>query len=248
MKKDTYMNLLGFRDLCYNDFNFEVNVKNPFLGLDSYQKIEKILSDVQKEDSQLLTEFEAGNDIYQDYAPEFLSNTTKHEIKRDIEVAREFLDNYSGDAAKKKEKYQEFLEDNSLSYSFGPDSKLTKVEQAINNIDTNEVIVWQRSDKEYILLSHTVQSLKKIKSQIIEVGKIEDKQLRHSLERLFNNLNNFLKPFSENNLGKYEDNISQELRDQLMHFALDVQNDSREIAANKVAKFALDIAEKANNN
>lgn len=247
MKKDTYMTLLGFRDTCYNDFNFEVDVKNTFLGTDSYKKIEDILEKVQREDSQLLTEFEAGSDIYQDYTPEFLSNTTKHEIQHDINAAHDFLDNYSGDKDKKKENYKAFLDDNSLSYSFGPDDNLAQVQESLNDIDTDEVIVWQRRDNEYILLPHTVQSLKRIKNRITEARDIDDKQLRHSMERLFNNLNNFLKPFSERELGKYEDNISEELRDQLMHFALSVQTDAREVGADKIAKFALDTAEKVNN-
>ena len=247
MKKDTYKTLLGFRDICYNDFNFEVDVKNPFLGTDSYKKIEAILEKIQEDDSQLLTEFEAGSDIYQDYTPEFLSNTTKHEIQHDINSAREFLDNYSGDKDKKKENYKAFLDDKSLSYSFGPDDNLAQVQENLNNIETEEVIVWQRRDNEYILLPHTVQSLKKIKSRITEARDIKDTQLRHSMERLFNNLNNFLKPFSERELGKSEDNISEELRDQLMHFALGVQNDAREVGAEKVANFALETAKKVNN-
>lgn len=247
MKKDTYMTLLGFRDTCYNDFNFKVDVKNTFLGTDSYKKIEDILEKVQKEDSRLLTEFEAGSDIYQDYTPEFLSNTTKHEIQHDINAAHDFLDNYDGDKDKKKESYKAFLDDNSLSYAFGPDDNLAQVQESLNDIDTDEVIVWQRRDNEYILLPHTVQSLKRIKNRITEARDIEDKQLRYSMERLFNNLNNFLKPFSEREFGKYEDSISEELRDQLMHFALGVQNDAREIGADKVAKFALDTAEKVNN-
>ena len=42
MKKDTYMTLLGLRDVCYNDFNFDIDNKNPFLGTDTYKKIENI--------------------------------------------------------------------------------------------------------------------------------------------------------------------------------------------------------------
>lgn len=247
MKKDTYMTLLGFRDTCYNDFNFEVDVKNTFLGTDSYKKIENILEKIQKEDSKLLTEFEAGSDIYQDYAPEFLSNTTKYEIQHDINVAHKFLDNYSGNESEKKENYKTFLDDNSLSYSFGPDDNLAQVQENLNDIDTDEVIVWQRRNNEYILLPHTVQSLKRIKKRITETRDIDDKQLRYSMERLFNNLNNFLKPFSERELGKYENNISEELRDQLMHFALSIQNDAREVGSDKVASFALDTAKKVNN-
>lgn len=247
MKKDTYLTLLGFRDTCYNDFNFEVDIKNTFLGTDSYKKIDEILKKEQREDSQLLVEFEAGTDIYQDYMPEYLSNTTKHEIQHDINSAREFLDDYDGDQSKKKENYQAFLDDNSLSYAFGTDDNLAQVQEELNDIATDEVIVWQRKDNEYILLPHTVASLFQIQDKISSTRKIEDVQLRHSMERLYNNLNNFLKPFSDHELGKYENNISEKLRDKLMHFALGVQNDAREVGAEKVAQFAVDTAKKVNN-
>lgn len=247
MKKDTYMTLLGFRDTCYNDFNFEVDVKNTFLGTDSYKKIDDILKKVQREDSELLTEFEAGSDIYQDYMPEYLSNTTKHEIQHDINNARDFLDNYDGNQDKKKENYQAFLDDNSLSYAFGADDNLAQVQESLNDIATEEVIVWQRRSDEYILLPHTVDSLHRIQDKISSARKIEDAQLRHSMERLYNNLNNFLKPFSDHELGKYENSISEKLRDELMHFALSVQTDAREAGAEKMAQFALATAKKVNN-
>ena len=67
------------------------------------------------------------------------------------------------------------------------------------------------------------------------------------MERLFNNITDFLKPFSDSELGKYENTISQELRDNLEHYALSVQTDAREVAADKLTKYAVQLAEKENN-
>ena len=41
--------------------------------------------------------------------------------------------------------------------------------------------------------------------------------------------------------------ISQELRDNLEHYALSVQTDAREVAADKLTKYAVQLAEKENN-
>ena len=43
------MTLLGFRDTCYNDFNFDIDEKDFYLGTDTYKKIDKILKDAQNE-------------------------------------------------------------------------------------------------------------------------------------------------------------------------------------------------------
>ena len=67
------------------------------------------------------------------------------------------------------------------------------------------------------------------------------------MERLFDNITDFLKPFSDSELGKYENTISQELRDNLEHYALSVQTDTREVAADKLTKYAVQLAEKENN-
>ena len=154
MKKETYLTLLGFRDLCYNDFNFDVDEKNTFLGTDTYKKIEKFLK--ENEDEKLLTEFEEGSHIYQDYTPEYLSLTTKHEIQHDINASRDFKDNYNSDKDDFESNYQAFLDDNSISYSFCASDNLDIVQEDLNDIETEKVIVWQRRDNEYILLPHSI--------------------------------------------------------------------------------------------
>lgn len=245
MKKDTYMTLLGFRDTCYNDFNFDIDEKDFYLGTDTYKKIDKILKDAQ--DEQLLVQFEEGTHLYQDYDPEYLSVAQKREIQHDINAARNFLDNYNGDADDKHDNYAAYLDDNSLSYSFGPDSNLDEVQNNLNDIETNGVIIWQRRKDEYILLPHTIHSLERIKKQIASSKRVDDKKLRYAMERLFDNITDFLKPFSDSELGKYESSISQELRDNLEHYALSVQTDAREVAADKLTKYAVQLAKKENN-
>lgn len=245
MKKDTYMTLLGFRDTCYNDFNFDIDEKDFYLGTDTYKKIDKILKDAQNE--QLLVQFEEGTHLYQDYDPEYLSVAQKREIQHDINAARNFLDNYDGDADDKHDNYAAYLDDNSLSYSFGPDSNLDEVQNNLNDIETNGVIIWQRRKDEYILLPHTIHSLERIKKQIASSKRVDDKKLRYAMERLFDNITDFLKPFSDSELGKYENTILQELRDNLEHYALSVQTDTREVAADKLTKYAVQLAEKENN-
>ena len=146
------MTLLGFRDTCYNDFNFDIDEKDFYLGTDTYKKIAKILKDAQNE--QLLVQFEEGTHLYQDYDPEYLSVAQKREIQHDINAARNFLDNYDRDADDKHDNYAAYLDDNSLSYSFGPDSNLDEVQNNLNDIETNGVIIWQRRKDEYILLSN----------------------------------------------------------------------------------------------
>lgn len=245
MKKDTYMTLLGFRDTCYNDFNFDIDEKDFYLGTDTYKKIDKILKDAQNE--QLLVQFEEGTHLYQDYDPEYLSVAQKREIQHDINAARNFWDNYDGDVDDKHDNYAAYLDDNSLSYSFGPDSNLDEVQNNLNDIETNGVIIWQRRKDEYILLPHTIHSLERIKKQIASSKRVDDKKLRYAMERLFDNITDFLKPFSDSELGKYENTISQELRDNLEHYALSVQTDAREVAADKLTKYAVQLAEKENN-
>ena len=245
MKKDTYMTLLGFRDTCYNDFNFDIDEKDFYLGTDTYKKIAKILKDAQNE--QLLVQFEEGTHLYQDYDPEYLSVAQKREIQHDINAARNFLDNYDGDADDKHDNYAAYLDDNSLSYSFGPDSNLDEVQNNLNDIETNGVIIWQRRKDEYILLPHTIHSLERIKKQIASSKRVDDKKLRYAMERLFDNITDFLMPFSDSELGKYENTISQELRDNLEHYAFSVQTDTREVAADKLTKYAVQLAEKENN-
>ena len=51
------MTLLGLRDTCYNNFNFNIDEKDFYLGTDTYKKIDKILKNAQ--DEQLLIQFEA---------------------------------------------------------------------------------------------------------------------------------------------------------------------------------------------
>lgn len=245
MKKDTYITLLGFRDVCYNDFDFEVDVKNPYLGVDGYKKIEEILK--KHEDEDLLTQFEEGSHIYQDYSPEYLSLTTKHEIQHDINAARKYLDDYSGSKDDRESSYKAFLDDNSLSYSFSPKDNLSTVQNDLNDIDTEKVIVWQRRDDEYILLPHSINSLERIKKQIMSAKRIEDKELRSAMEKLFNNLNEFLMPFSESQFGKYDKKLPDELKDKLEHEALTLQNVARDEAAKELAEFALATAKKFNN-
>lgn len=239
------MTLLGFRDTCYNDFNFDIDEKDFYLGTDTYKKIDKILKDAQNE--QLLVQFEEGTHLYQDYDPEYLSVAQKREIQHDINAARNFLDNYDGDADDKHDNYAAYLDDNSLSYSFGPDSNLDEVQNNLNDIETNGVIIWQRRKDEYILLPHTIHSLERIKKQIASSKRVDDKKLRYAMERLFDNITDFLKPFSDSELGKYENTISQGLRDNLEHYALSVQTDTREVAADKLTKYAVQLAEKENN-
>lgn len=239
------MTLLGFRDTCYNDFNFDIDEKDFYLGTDTYKKIDKILKDAQNE--QLLVQFEEGTHLYQDYDPEYLSVAQKREIQHDINAARNFLDNYDGDADDKHDNYAAYLDDNSLSYSFGPDSNLDEVQNNLNDIETNGVIIWQRRKDEYILLPHTIHSLERIKKQIASSKRVDDKKLRYAMERLFDNITDFLKPFSDSELGKYENTILQELRDNLEHYALSVQTDTREVAADKLTKYAVQLAEKENN-
>ena len=41
MKKDTYMTLLGFRDTCYNDFNFDIDEKDVVANDDLEIEIEE---------------------------------------------------------------------------------------------------------------------------------------------------------------------------------------------------------------
>ena len=89
--------------------------------------------------------------------------------------------------------------------------------------------------------------MQRIRDRITKSRDIEDKELRHTMEKLFNNLNKFLEPFSERDLGKHEDNLTDEQKNAIMDFALDVQLDTREEGAEKVAKFALETAEKDNN-
>ena len=36
------MTLLGLRDTCYNNFNFDIDEKDFYLGTDTYKKIDKI--------------------------------------------------------------------------------------------------------------------------------------------------------------------------------------------------------------
>lgn len=247
MKKDTYKTLVGFRDICYNDFNFEVDVKNFYLGTDSYKKINDILVKHQEDDEALLTSFEEGSDIYQDYGREYLSTATKREIQHDINAAREFKDNFEGNKDDFDGSYKAFLDENSLSYAFGLKSNLDEVQADLNEIETDRAIIWQRRENEYILLPHTVKSLQRIRDRITKSRDIEDKELRHTMEKLFNNLNKFLEPFSERDLGKHEDNLTDEQKNAIMDFALDVQLDTREEGAEKVAKFALETAEKDNN-
>ena len=242
MKKDTYMTLLGLRDTCYNDFNFDIDEKDFYLGTDTYKKIDKILKDAQ--DEQLLVQFEEGTHLYQDYDPEYLSVAQKREIQHDINAARNFLDNYDGDVDDKHDNYAAYLDDNSLSYSFGPDSNLDEVQNNLNDIETNGVIIWQRRKDECILLPHTIHSLERIKKQIASSKRVDDKKLRYAMERLFDNITDFLKPFSDSELGKYESSISQELRDNLEHYALSVQTDAREVAADKLTKYAVQLAKK----
>ena len=244
MKKDTYMTLLGLRDTCYNDFNFDIDEKDFYLGTDAYKKIDKILKDAQNE--QLLIQFEEGTHLYQDYDREYLSVAQKREIQHDINAARDFLDNYTGSADEKHDSYAAYLDDNSLSYSFGPDSNLDEVQNNLNGIETDGVIIWQRRQNEYILLPHTIHSLERIKKQIASNKRVDDKKLRYAMEHLFNNITEFLKPFSNTELGKYENTISDELKDKLEHYALSVQTDTREEAADKLAKFAVELAEKEN--
>ena len=236
------MTLLGLRDTCYNDFNFDIDEKDFYLGTDTYKKIDKILKD-----AQLLVQFEEGTHLYQDYDPEYLSVAQKREIQHDINAARNFLDNYNGGADDKHDNYAAYLDDNSLSYSFGPDSNLDEVQNNLNDIETNGVIIWQRRKDEYILLPHTIHSLERIKKQIASSKRVDDKKLRYAMERLFDNITDFLKPFSDSELGKYESSISQELRDNLEHYALSVQTDAREVAADKVTKYAVQLAKKENN-
>lgn len=245
MKKDTYMTLLGLRDVCYNDFNFDIDNKNPFLGTDTYKKIEEILKKNQTE--ELLKEFEVGANIYQDYAPEYLSLTNKHEIEHDINAAREYINNYSDDKDDFKKNYQAFIDDNSLSYAFGPDDNLDQVQKDLNNVDTENVIVWERRKNEYLLLPHSFQSLERIKNKISSVKNENDKAIRLAMEKLFNNINEFLKPFSKSQYGKYEKDLPEDLRMKLEHEALLLQNDARDVGAEKLAKKAEEIARKANN-
>lgn len=245
MKKETYLTLLGFRDLCYNDFNFDVDEKNTFLGTDTYKKIDKILKEHQ--DEEVLTGFEEGSHIYQDYTPEYLSLTTKHEIQHDINAARDFKDNYSGEKDDFDSNYQAFLDDNSLSYSFGASDNLDSVQEDLNDIETEKVIVWQRRDDEYILLPHSIRSLERIKEKISSVKDEQNVEIRHAMEKLYDNLEEFLKPFSDSQLGKYEKDLSDKLKDEIEHYTLSIQNEARDEASDKLAKFALDTAKKVNN-
>ena len=245
MKKETYFTLLGFRDLCYNDFNFDVDEKNTFLGTDTYKKIEKILQENQ--DEELLTSLEEGSHIYQDYSPEYLSLTTKHEIQHDINAARDFKDNYNGDKDDFESNYQAFLDDNSLSYSFCAGDNLDRVQEDLNDIDTEKVIVWQRRDNEYILLPHSIRSLERIKEKLSSVTMQKDKEIRHAMEKLYDNLEVFLKPFSKDEYGKYEKDLTEKLKDEMEHFTLSIQNEARDEASTKLAEFALETAKKANN-
>lgn len=198
MKKDTYMTLLGLRDTCYNNFNFDIDEKDFYLGTDTYKKIDKILKNAQ--DEQLLIQFEEGTHLYQDYDPEYLSVAQKREVQNNL-----------------------------------------------NDIETDAVIVWQRRKDEYILLPHTIHSFERIKKQISSNKHVDDKKLRYAMERLFDNITDFLKPFSDSELGKYENTISEELKDNFEHYALGVQTDARETAADKLTKYAVELAEKENN-
>ncbi len=117
----------------------------------------------------------------------------------------------------------------------------------LNDIETDAVIVWQRRKDEYILLPHTIHSLERIKKQISSNKHVDDKKLRYAMERLFDNITDFLKPFSDSELGKYENSISEELKDNFEHYALGVQTDARETAADKLTKYAVELAEKENN-
>ena len=83
------MTLLGLRDTCYNNFNFDIDEKDFYLGTDTYKKIDKILKNAQ--DEQLLIQFEEGPHLYQDYDPEYLSVDQKREVQHDIHAARDFL-------------------------------------------------------------------------------------------------------------------------------------------------------------
>ena len=215
------MTLLGFRDTCYNDFNFDIDEKDFYLGTDTYKKIDKILKDAQNE--QLLVQFEEGTHLYQDYDPEYLSVAQKREIQHDINAARNFLDNYDGDVDDKHDNYAAYLDDNSLSYSFGPDSNLDEVQNNLNDIETNGVIIWQRRKDEYILLPHTIHSLERIKKQIASSKRVDDKKLRYAMERLFDNITDFLKPFSDSELGKYENTMSHYRIYSVLHCAMSVE-------------------------
>ena len=73
------------------------------------------------------------------------------------------MDNYDGDVDDKHDNYAAYLDDNSLSYSFGPDSNLDEVQNNLNDIETNGVIIWQRRKDEYILLPHSAFPLEKSK-------------------------------------------------------------------------------------
>ena len=74
----------------------------------------------------------------------------------------------------------------------------------LNDIETDAVIVWQKREDEYILLPHTIHSLERIKKQISSNKHVDDKKLRYAMERLFDNITDFLKPFSDSELGKYD--------------------------------------------
>lgn len=162
------MTLLGFRDTCYNDFNFDIDEKDFYLGTDTYKKIDKILKDAQNE--QLLVQFEEGTHLYQDYDPEYLSVAQKREIQHDINAARNFLNNYDGDANDKHDNYAAYLDDNSLSYSFGPDSNLDEVQNDLNDIETNGVIIWQRRKMNIFYYHILFIALKELKNRLHQVN------------------------------------------------------------------------------
>ena len=50
-------------------------------------------------------------------------------MQHDINAARDFLDNYDGSNDDKHDNYAAYLDDNSLSYSFGADSSLDEVQK-----------------------------------------------------------------------------------------------------------------------
>ena len=56
-----------------------------------------------------------------------------------------------------------------------------------------------------------------------------------------------IEKIGESSTIKKRNTISQELRDNLEHYALSVQTDAREVAADKLTKYAVQLAEKENN-
>lgn len=168
MKKDTYMTLLGLRDTCYNNFNFDIDEKDFYLGTDTYKKIDKILKNAQ--DEQLLIQFEEGTHLYQDYDPEYLSVAQKREVQHDINAARDFLDNYDGSSDDKHDNYAAYLDDNSLSYSFGADSSLDEVQNNLNDIETDAVIVWQEGKMNISYFHTPFTVLKELKSKFHQIS------------------------------------------------------------------------------